>query len=80
MKIIYKDNDATKVPVHISGKCIQVRQWLRGEQYVPFLKKVFTFNSDITTEEDEQLTLEKRRAEAEDADRSELEELTGDED
>lgn len=45
MKIIYKNNDATQIPLYISGTCIQIRQWLRGEQYVPFLKEVFAFSS-----------------------------------
>ena len=44
MKIIYRYNDATQIPLYISGTCIQIRQWLRGEQYVPFLKEVFAFN------------------------------------
>lgn len=45
MKILYPDNNATKIPRAIVGTCIQVRQWLRGEQCVPFLKSVFAFNS-----------------------------------
>lgn len=44
MKIIYKNNDATQVPVYMFGTCIQIKQWLRGEQFVPFLKEVFAFN------------------------------------
>lgn len=46
MKIIYKNNDATQVPVYMSGKCIEIKQWLRGEQYVPFLKSVFAFSTE----------------------------------
>ena len=45
MKIIYKNNDATQIPVYMSGTCIQIRQWLRGEQYVPYIKSVFAFSS-----------------------------------
>ena len=45
MKIVYKNNDARNVPVYMSGKCIEIRQWLRGEQYVPFIKSVFAFNN-----------------------------------
>lgn len=52
MKIIYKNNDATQIPLYISGTCIQIRQWLRGEQYVPFLKSVFAFNTGKDIEEE----------------------------
>lgn len=45
MKIIYPENNATKIARAVIGSCIQIRQWLRGEQYVPYLKSVFAFNS-----------------------------------
>ena len=45
MKIIYPENNATLIPRAVIGSCIQIRQWLRGEQYVPYLKLVFAFNS-----------------------------------
>lgn len=44
MKIIYPNNNATLVPLRITGKAIEITQWLRGEQYVPYLKSVFAFN------------------------------------
>ena len=53
MKIVYKDNDATKIPVRISGKAIEITQWLRGEQYVPYLKDVFAFSKEKKEEEEE---------------------------
>lgn len=75
MKIIYKNDDATQIPVYMSGTCIQIKQWLRGEQFVPFLKSVFSVkNNELTEREIEDLTFEKRQEEAEQADRSELEE------
>ena len=46
MKITYKNNDATQIPLSMSGTCIQIRQWLRGEQYVPDIKKIFAFTSE----------------------------------
>lgn len=49
MRIRYKNNDATKVPVYMVGTAIQIQQWLRGEQYVPFIKDVFSFKG-ITDE------------------------------
>lgn len=77
MKIIYKNNDATQIPVYMSGTCIQIKQWLRGEQYAPFIKSVFY--PELTQEDIDQLTFEKRQEEADEADRSEqelLEELS----
>lgn len=73
MKIIYPNNNATLVPLRITGKAIEITQWLRGEQYVPYLKSVFAFNTEITKEDDEELTFQKRQEEADDADRGEKE-------
>lgn len=53
MRIIYKNNDATQIPLYISGTCIQIRQWLRGQEYVPYLKSVFAFNADKEEEYDD---------------------------
>ncbi len=76
MKIKYKNNDATQVPLSIVGTCIQIRQWLRGEQYTPFIKDVLAFND---SKEDECLTLEKRMADADDEKRDALEEYNREE-
>ena len=53
MTIRYKNNDATQIPVYMSGTCIQIRQWLRGEQYVPFLKSVFAYTAQDDGEYDD---------------------------
>lgn len=53
MKILYPEYNATKIPRAIVGSCIQIRQWLRGEQYVPFLKSIFAFNDKQNEEYDD---------------------------
>jgi len=51
LKIIYKNNDATQIPVYMFGTAIQIRHWLNGQENVPFLKRVFAFN-DANYEEE----------------------------
>jgi hypothetical protein len=48
MKILYSNNNALEIPRAVVGTAIQIRQWLRGEQYVPFLKSVFNKSAEPT--------------------------------
>jgi len=75
MQIIYKDNDATKVPLYMSGKRIEIRNWLINHSYDGFMKGVLAHSSNkMTREEIDELTKEKRVEEAEQADRDYLQE------
>ena len=53
LKIIYPGNDATLIPRALIGSRIQIVQWLRGEQYVPFIKTVLKFNDEQHEEYDD---------------------------
>jgi hypothetical protein len=55
MKIRYQENDATKIPVFIAGKCIEIKNWLRGESFTPFIKEVFRKKECVGCSETENL-------------------------
>jgi len=54
MLIKYRNNNATDCPVYMSGKCIEIKNWLTGESFTPFIKSVFVnnFENEEMTEHD----------------------------